>query len=322
MKEIVIDVLGSDKGASELVLGCIQARIEHPDYKITIVGVKDEIVKVLTDNNEDISLYNVIDSKPLPSEIHDVMSMLRYKEHCSVIDALEYAKANDDVAGVISAGPTGMVLVSSIRHLGLLDGVDFPALGVLLYNIKQQYVSIVDCGANIEIKEEKLFQFAKLGTALMRSYCGIESPRVGLMNVGTEDTKGDSLRKAAFPLFKNSSLNFVGNIEGNDVFMDKVDVVACDGFTGNIILKNAEAVAMIARHIALKNDEKKTADDLYNMFAYNELGGAIVIGSKKPIIKAHGAANRKTIASVVSDIVKLDQNNFIENMKKEIAAEK
>lgn len=318
MKKIVIDTLGADIGDIELIKGVIEAKKEYPQYRYVLVGNKENIENVICEEKESINDYEIIDSPYLDSSVTDVMSMLRFKGHCSMVDAFDYTKNNADAIGVISAGPTGMLLVSSIKHIGLLDGISFPALSTLLYNIKKNYLCLVDCGANIDIREDKLLQFAKLGTALMKSYCKIESPRVGLMNVGKEDTKGDALRKAAFKLFKESSLNFIGNIEGSDVFLDKADVIACDGFSGNIILKNSEAVAMIAMKIAKMNGEEKTAKTLYDMFAYNELGGAIVLGAKKIIMKAHGAANSKTIKSVIKDVINLDDNNFIENMEKEI----
>lgn len=321
MRKIVVDTLGADQDEAVLIKGAIAAKKELSDYQIVFVGVQSEIEEVLTLEGEKAEDYIIIDSVCLDPSIHDVMAMLRFKGHCSMVDAFDYAKDNDDVAGVVSAGPTGMLLVSAIKHIGLLDGVAFPALASLLLNIKQNYFCLVDCGANIEIREDKLVQFARLGTALMKSYCGLTSPRVGLMNVGKEDSKGDSLRKAAHALLLKSNLNFIGNIEGSDVFLDKCDVVTCDGFSGNIILKNAEAVGLIGMKIAQMNNEDKTAESLYKMFAYNEQGGAIVLGAKKIVIKAHGAANDKTILSVIHDIVKLDKGQFVENMALEIKKE-
>lgn len=320
MKKIVIDTLGSDKGEDEIVKGVILAHQKNRgDIKYILFGNRQNIIKVLEEEKESISEYEIHEA-PLLDEniIMDVMAMFRYKESCSMVDAFEYAKKDDEVIGLISTGPTGMMLVSSIVHMGMLKGVSFPALATFLYNVYGQYFCMVDCGANIEIREDKLLQFAQLGVALMRSYCRIQNPRVGLLNVGKEENKGDTLRKAAFSLFQKADINFIGNIEGNDVFMDKVDVVACDGFSGNMILKNAESVAMICKEIALKNNDDKTAQDVYDMFAYTELGGAMILGPKKMVFKAHGASNKKTIISVIDDILKLNENHFIDNMKKEL----
>lgn len=322
MKKIVIDTLGSDKGEEELVLGAIQAKKKHPDITFVFSGDKDDIERILSREKEDISSYSIIPSVAFDSSIDDVMSMIRFKGHCSILDAYDYAKEDKDVIGIISCGSTGMLLVSSLRHLGVFHGISFPVLGTVLYNINHKYFSLVDCGANIEVREQKLVQFASMGSALMRSLCGIESPRVGLLNVGKEENKGDSIRKSAFHLLKNSDLNFIGNIEGSDVFLDKADVVTCDGFSGNVVLKTAEAVGMFAMHIAEKNHEEQTAKQLYDLFAYNELGGAILLGTKKLVFKGHGASNRKTIVSIVDIIDKLNQNNFLDNLRREVAIEK
>lgn len=319
MKKIVIDTLGSDKGEDEIVKGVLLSAHEkkEDDLRYVLFGNEKNILAVLEKEGEDPSFYEIYDS-PLIDEsvIHDVMSMFRFKGHCSMVDAFEYAKKNKDVIGVVSTGPTGMLLVSSILHIGMIKKVSFPALATFLYNINGKLFCMVDCGANVEIRGDKLFQFAQLGSILMHSYCGISSPRVGLLNVGKEENKGDSLRREAYPIFKESKLNFVGNIEGNDVFTDQVDVVACDGFSGNMILKNAESVAMICQQIALKNQDEKTAKKIYDMFAYTELGGAFVLGTKKIVIKAHGAANKKTMVSVLNDVIKLHKTGFIENIEK------
>jgi phosphate acyltransferase len=320
MKKIVIDTLGSDKGEEEIVRGVILSKRKvDNDFMYILFGNEENIRSVFLKENEPLDGYEIHDS-PLIDEnvIHDVMSMFRFKEHCSMVDALEYAKKDEEALGVVSTGSTGMLLVSSILHMGMLKGVSFPALATFLYNIKGNLFCLLDCGANIEIREDKLFQFAQLGVALMRSYRGIENPRVGLLNVGKEENKGDSLRRAAYPLFQNSGFNFVGNIEGNDVFLDKVDVVACDGFSGNMILKNAESVAMICKSIAMRNGDEKTAKQIYDSFGYTELGGAVIVGTKKPIVKAHGASNSKTVISVIDDIIRLSENNFIVNMEKEL----
>ena len=175
----------------------------------------------------------------------------------------------------------------------------------------------------MDANSEKLVQFAQLGSALMSAYLNVENPRVGLLNVGTEDTKGDALRKETFSLLKASSLNFIGNIEGCDPFMGKCDVVVADGFSGNVLLKDTEAVGMICRGITkqLGKDDpiaKKIADTIYSLFGYTEQGGAIILGTKKIVYKAHGAANAKSVASIVSDIVTLHEHDFIKKISKGI----
>ncbi len=321
MKEIIVDTLGADADGSVLVRGAIQAHHKNPSYNMVLFGNKEEMEKTFQEVGESFDGYTLIDADTLSPEVHDVMAMLRYKGHSSLTDAMDYLSSHEEAAGLLTAGSTGMVLVSAIKRIGLLDGVSFPALAAMLPNIHGGRVCLVDCGANLEVPAEKLVQFAKLGAALSSAYCGIENPRVGLMNVGKEDTKGDSLRKKTFALLKETDLNFVGNLEGSDLLLDKADVITCDGFTGNCLLKNAEAVGLIASKMVLslgKDDPsiKKASHLLSSTFSFTELGASIVLGCKKMVLKAHGAANEKTIATVSEDIIRLDENHLLEKLPK------
>lgn len=325
MKKIAIDLLGGDNPEEELLKGAVKASKDHPDLVMAVFGTKDRIQKTLEEEKADCSHFEIHEALPLDPSIHGVMDMMRFKGHSSLTDALEFAKNDPECEGIVSPGPTGMLLVSSLRRVGMLDGLSFPALGALLINIHQKPVLLLDCGANTDVSAQKLYEFGVLGNALMKSYLHVSSPRIGLMNVGKEDTKGDKLRKEAFPLFKNASFDFIGNLEGSDVFLDKADVVVCDGFSGNLILKNAEATALICKKIVELNGKddpscQKAAKMIYSMFAYNELGGAIVLGAKRIIMKAHGAANAKSIASVINDIDILYKGGYLAEMEKAVSS--
>ncbi len=321
MKQIVLDTLGADADSQVLVKGAIAAHQKNPSYQFVLFGEKAKMEKTIEEAGDDLSSYLLYEAKPLSSEVHDVMAMLRYKDHCSLTDSLDYLAAHEEGIGLLTAGSTGMVLVSAIKRIGLIDGVSFPALAAMLPNIHGGRVCLVDCGANLEVPAEKLVQFAKLGAALSSAYCGIENPRVGLMNVGKEDTKGDSLRKKTFALLKETDLNFIGNLEGSDLLLDKADVITCDGFTGNCLLKNVEATGIIASKMVLSlgkdnPDFQKASHVLSSTFALTELGASIVLGCKKMVLKAHGAANEKTIATVSKDIIRLDENHILEKLPK------
>lgn len=324
MREIVIDTLLGDKGETETVLGAVLAKKAHPDYQMVLVGIKDNILNILKENGEDASEYEIVDSKPLDHSVTNPMALLRYKEHSSLMDMYGYLFSHEEAAGALSTGPTGMVIIGAKVTHGLLDGVEFPSLAAILKSYNGKNVCLVDCGANIDITSHRLLQFAKQGVALMRAHDCIAEPRVGLLNIGSEEYKGNALCKEAFPMFKESNMNFVGNIEGNDVFLDKADVVATDGFAGNIILKNAEAVGLISKGLVEsidKTDEniQKAGKLLFKMFGYTDQGGAILLGTKKPIIKPHGASNRKGIAAAIDILITLDQHHFTEDMSKELA---
>lgn len=324
MREIVLDTLLGDKGPSEVVNGAILAKKSHPEYRMVLIGNKEDILNILKENGEQENDYTIVESKPLDSSVTNPMALLRYKEHSSLMDMYAYLLSHEEAGAGLSLGPTGMLIVGAKVSHGLLDGVEFPSLAAILKSYNGKNVCLVDCGANLDISSRRLLQFAKQGVALMRAHDGIANPRVGLLNVGTEDYKGNALCKEAFPKFKNSDMNFVGNIEGNDVFMDKVDVVATDGFAGNIILKNAEAVGLISKGLVESIDKtneniKKAGEILFKMFGYTDQGGAILLGTKKPVIKPHGASNRLGIASAIEDLIKLDQNGFSADMEKELS---
>ena len=317
MKKIVIDTLLSDNGEEEIAIGAIESSKKNPQLKYVLVGIKSKLEKLIVDRKANLNQFEIIDSIPLPSNIHSPLDLLRYKGESSLISSMKELNEDKDTIGMISSGPTGMLLVSAIKKVGLVEGVEFPCLACLLKNIKMKDVLLLDCGANVDVNASRLVQFAQMGSALMKSYYNIDSPRIGLLNVGKEDSKGDALRKETFKLLKETDLNFYGNIEGSDAFLDKVDVVVCDGFSGNVLLKNAEAVGMICKKIVEMNDSKsKAQQDIYNMFAYTDLGGAIIIGTNKLIIKAHGAANRNSIDSIISLVLTLDKNNYLENINK------
>lgn len=327
MKKIIVDTLLSDLGEEEVVKGAILASFNHPEIQFKLVGDKANIEKILNDNNQDLDLYEIVDAKPCDTLSPNPIEYLNGHDDISMLKALNLLSKDEEAIGLLSSGPTGLLLVGSMFKLGLIRNVKFPSLAALLININQRKVCIVDCGANLDVKPTRLVQFAKQGCALISSYYGNISPRVGLLNVGKEEGKGNATLKETFELLSQSNLNFKGNIEGSDAFLDKVDVVVCDGYVGNVLLKNSEAVAMICKAINEKSGSEEKAikeanETIYNMFGYNELGGAIVLGTNKLVMKAHGACNKKSIASIVDDLVKLDENNLISKMKETLGEEK
>ena len=194
-------------------------------------------------------------------------------------------------------------------RLGLVGGVRRPALATALLTPGGERVCLLDCGANVDCRAELLEGFAYLGAAFSIAECGKENPRVGLFSVGKEEHKGNAVTHEVFPLLKESPLNFIGNIEGYDVFSGNVDVVVCDGFVGNAILKVAESVGKgAAAHMAStlrgKVEDKpltEAAAETYRLFDYNTEGGAVMLGTKKVVVKAHGAATAPTLRACIRE---------------------
>lgn len=317
MKNIVIDLLGADLPQEELVKGVLLAKERFTSYGFILVGDKNKLLPLVGESER----IEYVDCKEAFSNNANPLLLAKGGDETSLAKAL--IRLRDDVStiGMISAGATGGLIVGSIFKLGLLPGVKRPALMANLLSIKGRTVSLIDCGANTDVDAEKLVQLAHLGASFYEGYLGVSSPRVGLLNNGKEEHKGNKITKEAYQLLKDSDLNFVGNIEGNDVFLDKADVIACDGFAGNLILKNAEATAMIAKKMALsvmtnEEDKKKVEATIDHFFDYNDQGGAIILGCKKPVIKAHGMAKPTTIVATISDLVKLDEHHYLETLEK------
>ena len=322
MKKIVIDTLGADKGLDVFIEGAFLAKEAYPNYKIVLVGNKEEIEEKLRKSKLDNC--EVIDAKEAFKNTDSPMDLVKGKNETSLVKGLETLKNDDECVAMISAGSTGGFLVGSIFRLGLIEGVKFPALASPMINIHGNWFALLDCGANLDIDAKTLLKFSKMGSALMKSAFGsLENPRVGLLNVGKEETKGNALAKEAYGLLKESNLNFIGNIEGHEIYLDKADVIACDGFVGNVFLKGAEALSMVIEKIVLnfgKDDPNiiNAAKFIHKNFNYNEEGAAIFLGPKKICLKAHGHATGHTILSAIRFAVTLHEGNFIENINKEL----
>ena len=322
MKKIIIDTLGGDNGPSVFIKGAYLASRDFHDYFFIFIGPKDELQKEL-DLYPDFHNYEIIDCNEIYPNEESPLNIARGRDETSLATGLNLLKEDDNVA-FISSGSTGAFLVGSIFKVGLFDGLKFPCLASPMINIHEKWFTLLDCGANLDVNAKTLVKFAKMGTALMKSSFGeIYNPRVGLLNVGKEETKGNALAKEAYPLLKETNLNFVGNIEGHEIYLDKADVIVCDGFVGNVFLKGAEALSMVIESIFRQkgnNDPKinEIADYVHKNFNYNDEGAAIFLGPKKICLKCHGHASEKTVYSAIKFASNLDKGNFISHMKEEL----
>jgi len=225
----------------------------------------------------------------------------------------------------LSAGNTGALLVGSICRLGLLPSLKFPSLCSALPCAGDKLVTLVDCGALIDCTSNDLVSIAKMGNVFAKCYCGIENPRVGLMSVGREDAKGNALTQEAFAKIKELDLNFIGNLEGSDLVSGYADVVVTDGFSGNILLKNTEAVGRkvleIVEDLAADSPQllQKIKAEILNKFDFNSRGAATFLGTKKTVVKMHGCANEDTTLASIEQIIRLTRANFSEELSEVFA---
>lgn len=327
MVKVVVDAFGADKGVGVVVEGTINALVTYDDVNIVIVGDKAEIETELGKFTYDKSRIEVEDAREKITNNESPTVAIRTKKDSSLVRALEIIKNDPLVAGMVSAGSTGAVLTGGIFKIGRIKGVLRPALCPLLPTFNGGKVCIVDCGANMDCKPEYLAQFALMGSEYMRSL-GIANPRVALVSVGDEDKKGNELTHAAFSILKKLPINFVGNMEARYALSGNYDVLVCDGFVGNVLLKSVEGTAMGVMKM-LKNEikssfsakigalfMKKGLMNIKSSMDYHAVGGAAFLGVEKVLVKGHGSSNAKSICAAVGQVAAMAKLGYVERIKK------
>ena len=314
---IILDAMGGDNAPQAVVQGAVKAAREL-DVDITLVGREADVRGCLAAcGAEHEARIQVVDA-PEVITMEDEAGMACYnKRKSSMTVALTMLKAGEGDA-MISAGSTGALLGGATQFVKRIKGIRRAALGPVLPN-GDKGVLLIDCGANVDSTPEYLLQFAYMGSFYAQKMMGIEKPRVALLNVGTEDTKGGELQKAAFALLKAASeagrINFVGNAEGSDLFAGKMDVLVTDGLAGNVMLKTVEGLAKFMfkelKKVMYASTKTKIGallikKDLYGMKAMldpSEVGGTALLGISKPVIKAHGSSDDRAIYNAVRQAV-------------------
>lgn len=330
--KILIDAMGGDNAPQAIVQGALDAQKEF-GVDIVLVGRENEVKACLTQlqaaNNAHISVKNadeVIDMHDDPA------TAVRRKKNSSMAVTLEMLR-NGEGDAAISAGSTGALLTGATLLVRRIKGIRRAAMAPVLPNGGKGVV-LIDCGANVECTPEYLLQFGYMGSFYSRSILGCDNPRVGLLNNGSEDTKGTPLCKEAYALLKEAGdagrLNFIGNVEGTDVFSGKVDVIVADGYSGNILLKTVEGTAKFmmknVKQIMMKSAKTKLGalllmKDLYGLkklMDVSEVGGTAFIGITKPVIKAHGSSNARAIRSAVKQAIAFVNAGVTEDIEKNI----
>lgn len=308
-------MMGGDYAPSEAVKGlALYLSDDALETQVFCIGNEDEIRPLLESLN--------IDSDPRIRLIH-APETIGYNEHPtkalkekqqSSIAIGFHLLASGKIDAFVSAGNTGAMLVGAMYSIKTVEGVLRPTIPTLVPKLSGGTGLLLDVGLNADCKPEHLNQFAILGSEYARTVLNIDNPRVGLLNVGEEAEKGNLLCQAAYPLLKeNRQINFIGNIEGRDLFRDNADVVVCDGFTGNIVLKMAESIYEIAAHRHLENDEF-----LYR-FHYENYGGTPVLGIAKPVIIGHGISNDKAFKNMFIQAEKMFESDFCGKVKTDFA---
>lgn len=330
--KIILDVMGGDNAPDANIKGAINA-INKIKAEIILVGKEDIIRskikefygKEVEEISERLKIYNATET----IEMEDQPTVaIKHKKDSSMVVGFNMLKQGEgDV--FISAGNSGALLAGATLLVGRIKGIDRPALAGILPAYKSQLL-LMDCGSNTNCKPINLLQFAQMSTIYLRNTFGIEKPAIGLLNIGTEETKGNELVKESYNLIKNNAekldINFVGNVEGRDAFSGKIDAIIADGFTGNVFLKTTEGLGKFVKkslkESLLKNIFSKIASipslPAINRFAntmdYKRYGGALFLGVKKPVVKAHGSSDEKLFEYTILQAEKFVENKAVDKM--------
>ena len=334
--KIILDAMGGDNAPEATIKGAVKA-IKEIDSEIILVGNEEKI------NNKVKELYGKKDIK----EISDRITIHNTTEEITMEDiptqAIKHKKDSSMVVGFrllkegegdvfVSAGNSGALLTGATLLVGRIKGVDRPAMAPMLPSYKKG-VMLVDAGANTNCKPINLLQFAQMANVYLKKIYNIEKPAIGLLNIGTEETKGNDLVKESYKLLKQEAdehgINFVGNIEGRDAFTGKIDAVVTDGFTGNVFLKTTEGLGKLVKRSLTESLKKNLWSTICaapslpaikrfsKTMDYKEYGGALFLGVKKPVVKAHGSSDEKLFYYTIKQAENFAKSGTVDIIKKE-----
>lgn len=315
--KIAIDTKGGDNGAVTMIRGAALALEKFPTLEVVLVGDADVIERECLRLNMPMQRVEIQDAPAEITNYDDAADALFHKQDSSMLTALKLA-GREDVFGLLSAGNTAVLLTGAMRFLSGAQRVR-PAMAAVLPNQSGGFTCLVDTGATVDCTADMLHHFAKLGTAFMKDMYAIASPRVGLLSNGAEPTKGNRLVKQAHELLAaDENLNFIGNVEGNTALSGVCDVLVCDGFAGNQVLKVTEGTATriitdIMRY-AHRNESREIqalGAHLMGIYDIGSLGGGIILGVEKPVIKLRGNATEQAIVGTSEMLVNLSQNKAV-----------
>lgn len=315
---IAIDAMGGDNAPKAIVQGAMQAIKEEKNLSITLIGDEVQIRKHLTHEERIIIVHT---DEVITGEDDPTRAIRRKKNSSLVLMAQEVKQGRADAC--ISAGNTGALVVAGLLIVGRMKGIERPALSPTLPTKNKTGFLLLDAGANVDANANNLVQYGVMGSIYAEKVKGISNPKIALLNVGTEDTKGNNVTKEAFQLLSEAPINFIGNIEARDLLDGVADVVVTDGFSGNITLKSIEGTAMYVLDLlkgvltsSLKTKLaagliKKDLMSLKEQLDYPEYGGAALFGLKAPVIKSHGSSNERAVYHTIKQACNMIDNNVM-----------
>jgi len=306
---IGIDILGGDYAPEATVAGAILATAQlPPDARLVLIGDEKPIKAICLKHNFDPAAFDIVHTAvSIGMGEHPAKAFIQ-RPDASVVLGFRLL-AGGKIDGFASAGNTGAMMVGAMQVIKSIPGVIRPCIAVTVPRPSAYPLLLLDVGINPDCNQDELNQYAILGSIYARQVLGIESPKVGLLNIGEEEGKGNLVTKAAFQLMKDSTLfNFIGNVEGSDLFSEKADVMVCDGFVGNVMLKQAEAFYFMIR-------KRRIVDDFFERFNFENIGGTPVLGINAPVVIGHGISNDVAVKNLILQTADVIKGNLCQKIK-------
>jgi len=332
MVRLIVDCFGGDHSPDANIQGSITALKKHDDLEVIFTGDESIIKSKLDEFGYDGTRTSVVHAPEVVTGEDKPTEAVRTKRESSMMKAFHLLREDKTIDGFVSIGATGCLVAGTVLRVGRVPGVIRPAFCPILPTMKGGIVGVCDSGANAEVRPEMLQQFAIMGSIYLKSVYGIDNPKVALLNIGTEEEKGDEVHKESHQLLKNTKeINFVGNMEGRDLLSGNYDLIVADGFSGNIMIKTCEGTAiemlkMIKKDIYSKTIYKIGALFMKKMFKkekdfmnYQNYGGSVMLGSERVVVKGHGSLKAEGFAVCMEQAYKICKEKMIEKLGVEIA---
>ncbi|MBK8946587.1 MAG: phosphate acyltransferase PlsX [Ignavibacteriae bacterium] len=324
--KIIVDAMGGDFAPLNPVIGAVQAIQQNPNIDISLIGIKSEIEKVILENNLTFDSSKIIHSSEVITMKDSPTNALKLKKDSSIVKGAELVR-DKHADAFVSAGNTGAMMAASTLIIGRIKGFGRPTIGAQFPTTDKRICTVYDVGASVDSKPNHLLEYAIMGTIYAKEIDGITNPTIGLLNVGEEDSKGNSLTFEAFELLRKSKLNFVGNVEGRDILKGKVDIVVVDGFIGNIILKFGESfINFLKTRIRSYADEsiinklkalitKNVFKDSLKDMDYETHGGVPLLGVDGISIIGHGSSSPIAIKNMILKAYEMFEKDLLKKLK-------
>ena len=333
MLKIIVDAMGGDNSPQVNVKGVVKAINNIKDLQIILVGNALQLTELLNKEKYDGARLEIVNATEVISCNEKPTEAIKNKKDSSMSKGYEILRTDHDARAFVSLGSTGALLAGAVLRVGRIKGIKRPAFCPILPTMKQSLVGICDSGANVDCDPVYLQQFAIMGSLYMSKAYGVQNPRVALLNIGVEEEKGDALRKETYQLLKNTpAINFVGNMEARDLLSGEIDLVVCDGFSGNVLLKSTEGACLELMKLLKKSMMssfkskigalliKKKMYEVKDLMDYNNYGGAVLLGATKTIVKGHGSSKDVAVYNCIKQAYTMEKNNLCTAIADEITS--